>query len=65
MPSSKAMENKTLAARCANPECGKQQSTELLVAVRVGPPAHRRLITLCAACDAKGWRPAESGAQES
>jgi hypothetical protein len=57
MPSIKAMENKTLTARCANPECGKQQSTELMVAVRIGPIGGRRLVTLCSGCAEKGWRP--------
>jgi hypothetical protein len=57
MPSNKAMENKTLTARCANPECGKQQSTELMIALKVGAIGRRRLITLCSACAEKGWRP--------
>jgi hypothetical protein len=59
MPSSKAMENKTLAARCANPACGKQASTELMVGLTVGPMGRRRQITVCAACAAQGWRPEE------
>jgi hypothetical protein len=60
MPSIKAMENKTLTARCGNPACGKQQSTELMVGLPVGPTGRRRLITLCAACAEKGWRPDEA-----
>lgn len=63
MPSTKALENKTLAARCANPECGKQQSAELMVGVRVGPAGRRRQITLGGACAEKGWRPAEPGSR--
>lgn len=57
MPSSKAMENKTLTAQCANPECGARKSTELMVGVNVGRIGYRRQITICAACADKGWRP--------
>jgi hypothetical protein len=60
MPSTKAMENKTLAAQCANPECAKRESTELMVGVSIGPPGRRRQITICSACAAKGWRPPDS-----
>jgi len=57
------MENKTLTARCGNPDCGKQQSTELMVGVAVGPPGRRRQVALCADCAATGWRlPEERGA---
>jgi hypothetical protein len=59
MPSSKAMENKTLTSRCANPACGTQQSTELMVGLAVGPMGRRRQITVCAACADQGWRPAD------
>jgi hypothetical protein len=60
MPSSKAMENKTLAARCANPECGKTQSTELMVGMVVGPIGRRRQVAVCPACLEKGWRPPDA-----
>jgi hypothetical protein len=51
------MENKTLTAQCANPECGARKSTELMVGVNVGRIGYRRQITICAACADKGWRP--------
>ncbi len=51
------MENKTLTSRCANPACGKQQSTELMVGLSVGRIGQRRQITICAACAEAGWRP--------
>jgi len=57
VPSSKAMENKTLTATCANPTCGTRASTELMVSVRVGRPGYRRQVTMCAACAEKGWQP--------
>jgi hypothetical protein len=60
MPSTKAMENKTLSARCANPECGKQLSTELMVGLAVGPMGRRRQITICTPCAERGWRPTET-----
>jgi hypothetical protein len=59
MPSSKAMENKTLTAACANPGCGKRQSTELMVGITVGAMGRRRQIAVCAACAESGWRPAD------
>ncbi len=62
MPSIKAMENKTLTARCANPACGKQHSTELMVGVTVGPIGRRKQITVCAACTEAGWRPESDAA---
>ena len=57
MPSTKALENKTLIARCANPACGKQQSTELMVGVTVGTIGRRRQVAICQACAEKGLRP--------
>jgi hypothetical protein len=62
MPSSKAIENKTLASRCANPACGKQQSTELMVGLTVGAIGRRRQVTVCAACAEQGWRPPDGEA---
>ncbi len=62
MPSSKAMENKTLAARCANAACGKQQSTETMVGVVVRTATGKHQIALCPACAESGWRPADSAA---
>jgi hypothetical protein len=51
------MENKTLTATCANPECGKRQSTEMMVGVSVGRAGHWRQITICKACADAGWHP--------
>ena len=62
MPSSKAMENKTLTARCANPACGKQHSTEVMVGVVVRNGGRRKQIAICAACAEAGWRPEASAA---
>ena len=56
------MENKTLTARCANPACGKQQSTEVMVGVVVRNGGGRKQITICAACAEAGWRPEVSPA---
>ena len=60
MPSSKAMENKTLSARCANAACGKQQSTETMVGVVVRNATGKRQIALCPACADAGWRPTDA-----
>lgn len=60
MPSSKAMDNKTLTARCANPACGARQSTELMVGVVTGPMGRRRQVALCATCADAGWRPSDA-----
>jgi hypothetical protein len=56
------MENKTLIARCANPECNAQLSTEVMVGVTVGRTGYWRQITICAACADKGWRPKNESA---
>jgi hypothetical protein len=57
MPSLKAMENKTLTAECANPECNTRASTELMVGVTVGRVGQWRQATICQSCAEKGWRP--------
>lgn len=58
MPSQKAMENKQLVAACA--ACGAQVSTELLTGITVGVGRRRRIVPVCAACQAKGWSPEKS-----
>ena len=64
MPSRGAIENKTLTAQCANPDCGKQQSTELMVGLVIGTAGRRRPVAICAACAEKGWQPPQNGGIE-
>jgi hypothetical protein len=55
MPSERAKENKQLVAACA--ACGKPFSTELLTGVVCGSGRDRRIVPVCDACRASGWRP--------
>jgi hypothetical protein len=55
MPSEKAKENKQLVAACA--ACGKQVSTELLTGLVRGSGRNRRIVAVCDACIAAGWKP--------
>jgi hypothetical protein len=55
MPSEKAKENKQLVAACA--ACGKPFSTELLTGLVCGSGRDRRIVPVCEACLAAGWKP--------